>query len=210
MQKTIIFDFDGTIADTLKVVIDSLAKIFPKSKAANLSEQELVELQDLTVPEIFAKFRIPLIVMPFIMPKIEKHLGQRIHELKIFPGVKEVIRDLHAEGYRLFIVSLDSKQNISAFLRLNELELFSEIYSVSPFFTKHYVLKELVRTHTIDPKTTLFVGDEVRDMLACKKSGINIINVTWGYNSETALQKAGARVLAHTPKELIDIVRSSF
>ena len=48
----------------------------------------------------------------------------------------------------------------------------------------------------------VYVGDEVRDVEACKKAGVKMIGVTWGFNTKEALKKAGADYLVDNRTEL--------
>ena len=52
----------------------------------------------------------------------------------------------------------------------------------------------------------VYIGDEERDIAACKKCKISIIAVTWGFDSKELLEKNNPHYLADTPKELLEII----
>jgi phosphoglycolate phosphatase len=52
----------------------------------------------------------------------------------------------------------------------------------------------------------IYVGDETRDVEACKKVGIKIIGVTWGLHTPKALKKAGADYIINKPDEFHKIL----
>jgi phosphoglycolate phosphatase len=52
----------------------------------------------------------------------------------------------------------------------------------------------------------LYVGDEVRDIQACKKSFVKIIAVTWGFDIPDVLKSHNPDFLVSTPKEILDII----
>jgi phosphoglycolate phosphatase-like HAD superfamily hydrolase len=54
----------------------------------------------------------------------------------------------------------------------------------------------VLREQSLQPADILYVGDEVRDVEACQKVGVKIIAVTWGLNSQEALEKAGAETVS--------------
>ena len=56
-------------------------------------------------------------------------------------------------------------------------------------------------------KEVIYVGDEIRDMEACKKAKVAVIGVSWGYNLPESLKDAGANYIAKTPKDILRIVK---
>ena len=61
-------------------------------------------------------------------------------------------------------------------------------------------------SYKIDKSKAYYIGDETRDIEAAKKNHIKSIAVTWGYNSETALEKYDPSYIAKTPKDLLTIL----
>ena len=56
----------------------------------------------------------------------------------------------------------------------------------------------------------VYVGDEVRDIVACRRIGMPIISVTWGFNSADFLASAGPNHLAQSPEELRQILETHY
>ena len=51
---------------------------------------------------------------------------------------------------------------------------------------------------------TLYIGDEVRDVKACQKIGLDIISVSWGLNNKEALYEAGSLAIVDSPSLLLE------
>ena len=87
------------------------------------------------------------------------------------------------------------------------LSQFRDIVSDSSIFGKHVVLERLFEKHGLKKENTLYVGDEVRDVDACKKVGVEIITVAWGWNCVERLQETQSPI-AHSVEELRELLLS--
>ena len=61
----------------------------------------------------------------------------------------------------------------------------------------------------MDPAQLFYVGDEVRDVKACRKAGVPVVGVTWGFNSRDALEKSGPSLVVDHPSELLAAILGS-
>jgi HAD superfamily hydrolase (TIGR01509 family) len=129
-------------------------------------------------------------------------------EIQLFPGIKEVLLELKKRGFQLGIITSNSRENVLASLAKNGLQdTFTFIYSGSTF-GKHKVINKWLRIENINPQEVVYVGDEIRDIDAAKKTGIKVIAVAWGFNSQEALAAQNPNFLIERPQELIEIINS--
>ena len=84
--------------------------------------------------------------------------------------------------------------------------VFHFISSKSKLSGKAKHLKSIMRTFSLEPEEILYVGDEIRDVKACKKVGIPIAAVTWGFNAKEALAETQPEYLFDTPQELLEFI----
>lgn len=202
MAKTIIFDFDGTLVDSLPVVIQ-IAQDTIDQDSVDLTIPEYEQLRNMSMREIIKYSGIPYYKIPALLVRGKKLLSERLHELKVFPGIPEMLKGLHDGGHTLCVVSSNSEANIRAVLQREGVEeYFAGVYGNVGLFTKSRVFKVVLRDQKVKAEDTMYVGDEVRDIEAAKKSHIRIVSVTWGYNGEQILSKYQPNFLAHTPAEL--------
>src|SRR3989338_8443230 len=203
-MKTVIFDFDGTIADTLPAILKLFnvhAKEFGFEK---LSDKDVSSLADLTPFQILRKYGIKLIKLPFLANKVRVDLGRVIKKVPIFPAMKEVILSLNKKGYRLGILSSNSKRNVEEFLKLHGIFVFDFIHSEQNLLAKGNALKRLLKIYQISVSDTVYIGDEVRDIDASRKNGMRIISVAWGFNHRKILTENEPDFIADTPDDIIE------
>ena len=79
------------------------------------------------------------------------------------------------------------------------------MYVDTSIFGKHTTLKRLIKKYDLVKKEVIYIGDEIRDIEACKKAGIECIVVTWGYNSRKALQQQNPDYMIDRPADLLKI-----
>lgn len=207
MGKTIVFDFDGTLVNSLPVVIEIAQTVIG---GLTITPDEINALRNMSARDVIKYSGIPYYKIPRLLLRGKKLLSQRLGELRIFSGIPVVIKSLHAAGYTLCVVSSNSEENIRRVLAQEDIEqYFSGVYGNVGLFTKSRVFRTVLRDQKIKAHQTIYVGDEVRDIEAAKKAGIPIISVTWGYNGEQILQKYQPNYLAHTPSELQTILESA-
>ena len=199
MIKYIVFDFDGTIADTFDVI---------KSIAINEFDAydfdfELIRSEG--TKGLFKKMNIPLWKLPEMALKVTSRLRNN-KEIKLFPEVIDLLNILKKD-YKIGIVSSNSKENIIDTLQKHNIEkMFEFVYSDSSIFGKHLVLRKMCSKYKINPLDVIYVGDEDRDIVAAKKVKIKNIAVTWGFNSKEKLCKVKPDYLADSPMQILEII----
>lgn len=202
MRKTVIFDFDGTIADTFPIVERIAHDIAGRYGIAMTTE----EGRSLGLKQIIKQTKFPLLKLPQVLIEIKYRLGLKIKdEAGLFAGMAMVLKSL-SQKYDLGIISSNSKSNITSFLEKHQLlSLFAYIHSDTALFGKHTVLKRFCRKYKVKYRDVFYIGDEDRDIRAAKKLKIKVIAVTWGYNDKKLLEKEQPDYLAETPKQILEI-----
>ncbi|BAU08070.1 carotenoid oxygenase [Fischerella thermalis CCMEE 5273] len=209
-QKVVIFDFDGTIADTVDALVSIANRLAKEFGYVQITPEELALLRNLTSREIINYSGISVFKIPFLVKKIKGELKSKIPELKPIPGMKEALINLKNAGHRLGIITSNSKDNVTEFLRINELDnLFEFIYSGITIFGKTTIINNLLKQKQLKPEEVIYVGDETRDIEASKKANIKVVAVSWGFNSPEVLAKQNPNYLIHHPSELLDVVNNS-
>lgn len=208
---TIIFDFDGVIADTLPFTFKKILEIAKFLKVKDLTERQIIkEIRSKNLKELLQSglnlewFRLPFI--PAMVKKMQTELGREIDQIKLFPGVKSVLIDLDKKDYRLAILSSNIKDNIDKFIAIHGIKMFDFVHAKSNILGKADELYDLIKTYKLNKPETVYVGDEIRDVEACRKNGIKIIAVSWGLHRGEILKKHGADYIAKKPEDILKIV----
>jgi phosphoglycolate phosphatase-like HAD superfamily hydrolase len=207
--KVIIFDFDGTIADTLDAVVSITNRLAKEYGYKQTDPEQLAQIRNMSSREIVRKSGISLFKIPFLLRRIKLDLRNDIQQIKPILGIKVALTKLINQGNKLGILTSNSEENVTAFLKKHEMQdLFSFIYAEPTLFSKHKILKQFIKKNNLIPEEVIYVGDETRDIEAAKKIPIKVIAVSWGFNSEAALAKHHPDFLIHQPSELIEIMGS--
>jgi phosphoglycolate phosphatase len=207
--KIVIFDFDGTIADTFDAVLRITSQLAAELGYQPPTPEEVQRLRNLDSREIIKQSKVPLFRLPFLLKRLKTELRQEIGRLKPIPGMSDTLIRLKQQDHLLGIVTSNSQDNVKAFLNTHGLgQLFSFIYSGTTLFGKGRVINRLLKQHSLDYRRVVYVGDETRDIEAAKNIQIRVVAVTWGFNSEAALLKQNPDFLIHQPSELLNVIES--
>ena len=205
-MATIIFDFDGTIADSLGYIVDFMAKEAGKQP---LTAEEKLILRGLSLTAIARHLGLPWWRLPGLYFKGRRLMEHAIKDLRPFDGMSNLIKKLHAEGHELFIVSSNSVHNMRTFLRRQNLRTsFLEIYGGVVVFGKAPALRQLLKDQNLELKDAVYIGDELRDVQAAQSIGLRTIAVTWGFADKFDLKAQRPTAIVDTPKELMQILEN--
>lgn len=205
-MPTIIFDFDGTIADTLSVVIRIANKFADHYGYNKIPLSDLPKLREKKPSAVLRHLGISIFKLPIVARKIRFEMNKEIVNLKTAVDLKDTLVHLKENGCILGILTTNSRENVVEFLKKNDLELFDFVYSGRAVFGKSRLLKKLMKEKKIPHEDLIYVGDEIRDVEAAKKAGIKVIGVSWGYNTKSALLESHPDHIVEKPEELKGII----
>lgn len=135
--KVIIFDFDGTIADTLDVIVSISNRLAADFGYKQTSIEEIAQLKNLSSRQIIKQSGISIFKVPFLIRKVKGELNKEIQRLKPIPGMKEALIELKNQGNKVLILTSNSKANVMLFLEENNMQdLFDSIYSGATLLAK--------------------------------------------------------------------------
>lgn len=208
-EKTIIFDFDGTIADTLGLALEIYnKKIVPRFNARRATKEDLEYVRNQKPSrKLLKEYNISLFQLPFIIRRGRAEIKKEIKEADLQPGIEELLRKL--KDYPLGILSSNSEENIKIFLARHKiLDVFSFFYCSSPLFRKDKIIKRILKEGDLNPENVYYIGDEVRDIVSANKAGIKTIAVTWGFNKKEILEKTKPDYLFEKPLQILELFDS--
>lgn len=208
MNKHVIFDFDGTLVDSLPVVIEIANQMVPQ---LNLNKREIDMLREMPAKEIIKYSGIPYWRLPRLLLKGKKLLAVRLKELSLFPGMADVLKQLSRAGYQISVVSSNSEEIIRAVLKHEGVEGYiAGVYGNVGLFSKSRAFKAVLKDKKAKLSDAVYLGDEVRDIESAQKTGLTIISVTWGYNGQKILSSYKPDYLATKPSQLVQTIQTAF
>ena len=203
MPNLAIFDFDGTIADTLESAIKICNKVAPKYGLEKVKLSEKESLRNFGAKELIKKFKIPTLKIPFLLKEVQAELRKDIQNIPIIPGMAELFSELEKHNITIGIVTSNSVENVELFLQKYNITNVAFIHSESNIFGKAKVLNRVNKEQKSSKKRTVYIGDEVRDIEASKKAQIPMIAVTWGFNSEERLKQSKPDYIVSKPADIL-------
>jgi len=210
--KFVIFDFDGTIADTMPFSFSRSLELLRKEKI-DFPEKEIIKkIKSNNYFELMKEFKLSWLKIPFMLQIVkqgQRDLYSQIDKIKIFPGMKNLLKDLRNNNYQIGILSSNMQRNVNKFIKIKRLNFFDIIYCESNILGKDQTFRKMMRKYNLKPEEIIYIGDEIRDVEACKKVGIKIIGVSWGLHTIEALQKNGVDYIVKKPSEILKIINEN-
>lgn len=206
-----IFDFDGTLADTLEASIQIYQELAAQHGLTPLEASELPALREMGAKQVLAHLGISKFRVPSLLLQGRKLLRQRLLEIPLIVGMEETLKTLRERQPNLGILTSNSTENVELFLKVHGLSHYFEfISSTSKLSGKHKHLRAIARTFSVPTSHLLYIGDEIRDIKAAKKAGTRSVAVTWGFNSPQSLSNEHPDHLVNTPAELLNLALPPF
>lgn len=208
MRKTVLFDFDGVIADSFAFLFATYNEIAESKGCKPASQDDMRKYRGMHAKEIVADLGIPLWKLPMLLFSTLSAFKKNIHALPLLPDMKKILQHLQEHGYSLHIISSNAEENIRLFLKNHRITFFHSILSCdAAFFGKEkFIKKFLNKHHQLKPEQVLYIGDEVRDIEAAKANNVKIIAVSWGYNTREKLQEMQPDYLVDKPDDLLHLI----
>jgi len=198
--KTLIFDFDGTLADSFETLLSIFEEITKREN--KLSASEIADLRGKSLKEIIRYLKIKRWQIPGLVLKAKKQLAVRIVSIHLFPGIKQALAELSRDN-KIYILSTNSSANIRLLLEKNKADNYiTGIYGDIGLRGKSSALKKMIKKEALKRSECIYIGDEVRDIDAARKAKIQSAGVTWGFNNPQAIKNAGPDIVVEKTRKL--------
>jgi phosphoglycolate phosphatase len=181
-----IFDFDGTLADSLPWFRASFQDMITRFDLAPVGADEIEGLRGMSGRQIMARLNVPMWRLPAIVSDMRKRKLAAAGEISLFDGVEEMLSDMQRLGIRTAIVSSDTEESVRRVLG-PVVALVSRFDCGAAIFGKHRKFRRVARQLGIKPADTICI----RDIEAAGAAGMASGAVAWGYAFPAALQAAG-------------------
>jgi len=197
-----IFDFDGTLADSLPWFRASFQDMITRFDLAPVRDDEVEGLRGMSAREITARLNVSMWQLPAIVSDMRKRKLAAAGEIALFSGIPEMLTDLRRQGVKTAIVSSDSEASVRQVLGPS-VSLITRFDCGAAIFGKHWKFRRVARRLGMEPADTICIGDEIRDIEAARAAGMDSGAVAWGYALPSALQAAGPTHLFNSIGEMM-------
>lgn len=206
--KTILFDFDGTLIDTNKLIYESFRYTLEKYDF-QLTDEEILQFNGPPLIDTFTKLN-PSHAVEMVEVYQEHNLALHNDYVTLFPNVFETLTVLREKGIRLGIVSTKMKNAVELGLTVTRTEHFfdsvitlDDVEHAKPH--PEPVLKGMNELAG-DIRTTLMVGDNYHDIKSGQHAGVHTAGVAWSVKGETYLQKYNPTFMLQDMNDLLTII----
>ena len=169
MIKFFVFDFDGTLVDSQDVLLDIYNQLAGKYKANKIDPKDFEYIKGLSIAERCKFLNFKLYKFPLMALDVYKLYRQSIKDISFFDGIKELLETLNARGFQIAIISTNSASNIRDFLRRNQIDFINEVICSNKIYGKERDIKRFLKMKKLKVSEVIYVGDEIRDIIASKK-----------------------------------------
>lgn len=210
MQKSILFDLDGTLTDSGEGIINCAIPALEHFGIQPPSREEMRVFVGPPLHETFVRFGVPEDQADEAVRIFRsRYAPVGLFENIPYPGIPEMLEKLQQEGYSLYVAT--SKPEPMAVKILGHFDMakyFTRICGASADrsrSTKDAVIAYLLEQAGND-SSMIMVGDTKFDVLGAAVHGISCIGVAWGYGTVEEMIQAGACSIANTADELYSLL----
>lgn len=189
--KLVIFDFDGTLGDTMGWFLDASDAMAERFGYLPIDRGDLDRLRKLSARELMKLQRVSVLKLPMLAAHFQKMMRNDAGSIRMFDGVPEMLKAVHAAGAKIAIVSSNSEENIRIVLGPELCGLISRFNCGASVFGKASKFRKVMAAMSVKPAETISIGDETRDIDAAREIGMTTGAVAWGYTNADALRLYG-------------------
>ncbi|MCC8912948.1 HAD hydrolase-like protein [Xanthomonas euvesicatoria] len=195
MPALIIFDFDGTLADSFGFFLSTQRLLaerhgFRAAQAHEVDDARRLSTRELLKASGLSAWRVPWVAADFI------RLMRAAPPVALFPGIAHTVGALHAGGSRLAVVSSNSVENVQRALGAELSATFAVIEGGAHLLGKQRALRRVLRATGHTESQAVYVGDQVADWEAAQLVGLPFAAVAWGYaHPDVFAGLAGTRLI---------------
>ncbi len=202
----VLFDFDGTIADSEKAALDIMSTLADRHGIRMIAPEEIEKYRKMPIKDRFKQLKLPMRKLPGWAKEYNHLFQESVGLVSPFQGIPEMLSSLYHQGYIISIISSNAENNIRRFLEKHQLDFITDVHCSHHVFSKDRMIKRLLRKWKLQSEDVVYVGDEHRDVVACKKAGVKVIWVRWGFDGHEAVMLENPDFVAEKPSDILGFV----
>ena len=211
--KAIIFDLDGTLADTLQDLTDALNYGLKELLQPEHSPEDYRMMVGTGFRELCRKALPPdrMDLLDALMEKSENRYTEHyLDKTKPYPGIVQLLDELHRRGPSLAVLSNKpdsfTRQMTRQMFGPNCFKLILGEQQGVPRKPDPAGVLLILRPLKVSPANSLYVGDSGTDMQTATAAGMHPVGVSWGFRDRSELLAGGAKHIIDEPAELLELL----
>jgi phosphoglycolate phosphatase len=203
-ERLVIFDFDGTLADSAAWFTGVLNDVARAYGFRVLTKEQIEALRGCDNRTIVRALGVPTWKLPFIARHVRRLAARDADRIRLFAGVEAMLQSLSARGFHLAIVSSNGEDTIRRVLGPETSQLIGTYACGAALFGKARRIRAVLRRTGIGPDRAIAIGDEVRDIEAARRAGIASGAIAWGYATPELLSRHRPTLAFASVEEIAD------
>lgn len=207
--QTVLFDFDGTLADTNDLISDSYLYVLDHYFPGCYSKKDVISFNGPPLYDVFHQL-YPEKATEMVAMYREFNLAQHDAYIRLFPGVEQGLIRLKKAGKNIGVVS--TKQNRTLYRGLNRLgiEKYFDVVLGGDDYERakphpEPVLIGLERLKG-EPTSTVMIGDNWQDIASANQAGVTSMFVSWSEKKVTDLSPHEPDIVVKDMKDLVQTI----
>ena len=209
-KKAILFDLDGTLTDSGEGIM-KCAQLGLEHFGIHVEDYH--ELRDFVGPPLDMMFRRHGVPADKTDEAIRVYRSRYLTVGKFenfpYPGIPEMLQKLKDLGYQLYVATSKPEPTSVEIIEHFGLDKYFDRVCGATFdgsrSSKADVIAYLL-AQVDSISDTIMVGDTTYDVIGAAKHGIDTIGVSWGYGEAADMEKAGAKAIAYTMEEMVELL----
>ena len=216
MYRTVIFDLDGTLLDTISDLAAAANYVCRENDWPEYTVAEVESMVGNGIPKLVERFspenaRSPLMLANTLHQFNRYYGAHNMESTHPYPGIPELLRELHDRGLQMAVCSNKADEFARAVVaRYFDADLFEVVRGALPDVPTKPApegTRALMAHLGVEADgSVLYVGDSNVDVETAHNAGLPCCGVLWGFRTREELTEAGAEYLAEDTQGLEKVV----
>lgn len=206
--KLLIFDWDGTLADSIGRIVTAMRVAAQRSRRPECDDEAIKGIIGLGLPEAILTLYPDMSaeqVIAFRQHYADVYIAMDAQPSPLFAGVMESLEAFRAQGYRLAVATGKARRGLDRVLKAHGWEQFFDVTRAADETASKpdpLMLNQILAHCDVRPEQALMVGDASFDLLMARNAGIDSVAVSYGAQSIERLREFEPKLAINTFPEL--------
>lgn len=196
-----IFDFDGTLADSLPFFVGVLDELAERHGFRKIDPDRIHALRHYTAHQMMNHVGLPPWKLPLVAKSFMALMKKNTAAIPLFEGVDETLQFLAHKGVTLAIVTANSYENVRRILGPDNVRLIQHFECRMSIFGKRSRIRKVLGRSAIPACEAIYIGDQATDADAARGERVAFGAVSWGYGTIESMEQ-------YSPEQVFDCVRA--
>jgi pyrophosphatase PpaX len=208
--QTFLFDLDGTLIDSVRLILDSYHHTLAAHGLPPRSDEEWLRGVGTPLTVQFAEWREPGMLEALIATYREYNLANHDRMVTVYPGIVAAVDAIRRAGRQTGLVTSKNRLGAMRGLALAKLERMMDVLVCADEVTNPKPHPEPVEKALAlldaDPATTVYVGDSIHDMVSGRSAGVRTAAALWGPFGREHLEGATPDYWLEAPADMLGLL----